>query len=55
MLLRDFVRLGVRLLVRLGVRLLVRLTDFEDVEEVDLLDVTLGNDGNVPKRVDVTK
>lgn len=51
MLLRDFVRLGVRLFVRL----LVRLGDFEDVEEVDLLEVTLGNDGNVPKRVDVTK
>jgi hypothetical protein len=59
MLLRDFVLLGDRLLVRLGVRigvrLLVRLTDFEDVEEVDLLEVILGNDGNVPKRVDVTK
>jgi len=49
MLLRDFVRLGdrllvrlgvqigVRLLVRLGVRLGVRLTDFEDVEDVDLV------------------
>ena len=56
MLLRDFVRLGERLFVRLGVRLLVRLgvgpRDFEDVEEVDLLEE---NDGNVPKRVDVTK
>jgi len=41
MLLRDFVRLGDRLLVRLGVqigvRLGVRLTDFEDVEDVDLV------------------
>jgi hypothetical protein len=60
MLLRDFVLLGDRLLVRLGDRLLVRLgvqigvrlRDFEDVEEVDLLEE---NDGNVPKRVDVTK
>ena len=56
MLLRDFVRLGDRLFDRLGdrlgVRLLVRLGDFEDVEEVDLLEE---NDGNVPKRVDVTK
>jgi hypothetical protein len=41
MLLRDFVRLGDRLLVRLGVQIGVRLgdrlRDFEDVEEVDLV------------------
>jgi hypothetical protein len=41
MLLRDFVLVGVRLLVRLGDRLFVRLgdrlTDFEDVEDVDLV------------------
>lgn len=45
MLLRDFVLVGDRLLVRLGVqigvrllvRLGVRLTDFEDVEDVDLV------------------
>jgi hypothetical protein len=45
MLLRDFVLVGDRLLVRLGVqigdRLFVRLgdrlTDFEDVEDVDLV------------------
>ena len=51
MLLRDLVRLGDRLLLLLGVRLRV----FEKVEEVVFVDVIVGNDENVNKRVDVIR